>query len=58
MRNGRSVGGRLAVMYEGEPHGVLMGITADGSNVMWQVQPGAFLLVARKERQKLETAFR
>ena len=45
-------------MHEGEPHEAPVAISADGSNVMWQVQPGAFLFVARKERQKLETAFR
>lgn len=46
------------VMHEGTPHDVPVEITVDGSNVMWQVQPGAFMFVAQKELQKLQTIFR
>lgn len=49
--------GIATVMHEGEPHEVPVEITADGSNVMWQVQPGAFLFVAQKELQKLQKSF-
>jgi ABC-type uncharacterized transport system auxiliary subunit len=49
--------GMATVMHEGEPQDIPVEITADGSNVMWQVQPGAFMFVAQKELQKLQKAF-
>jgi hypothetical protein len=50
--------GIATVMHEGAPHDVPVDITADGSNVIWQVQPGAFMFVAQKELQKLQNIFK
>jgi len=49
--------GIATVMHEGVSHDVPVEITADGSNIMWQVQPGAFMFVAKKDLQKLQRAF-
>lgn len=49
--------GIATVMHEGESHDVPVEITADGSNVMWQAPPGAFMFVAQKEIQKLQEAY-
>lgn len=49
--------GMVTVVHEGESHDVPVEITADGSNLMWQVQPGAFMFVAQKELQQLQKAF-
>jgi hypothetical protein len=50
--------GIATVLYEGTSHDVPVEITADDSNVMWQVQPGGFAFVAQKELQKLQNMFR
>lgn len=49
--------GMATVLHDGSSHDVPVEITADGSNVMWQVQPGAFMFVAQKELQKLQSIF-
>jgi hypothetical protein len=49
--------GIATVMHEGEPRDVPVDITADGSNVMWQAQAGAFMFVTQKEMQKLRSVF-
>ncbi len=46
--------GIATVVHEGTTHDIPVEITADGSNVMWQVQPGAFMFVAQKQLQKLQ----
>lgn len=46
--------GIATVVHEGASHDVPVEITADDSNVIWQVQPGAFMFVAQKELQKLQ----
>lgn len=45
--------GIATIVHEGGAHEMPVDITADGSNVMWQVQPGAFMFVAQRELQKL-----
>jgi hypothetical protein len=50
--------GIASVEHEGTSHDVPVEITADGSNVMWQVQPGAFMFIAQKEFQKLQNIFK
>lgn len=50
--------GIATVLHEGRSHDVPVEITADGTNVMWQVQPGAFMFVAQKELQKLQSIFK
>lgn len=50
--------GLAAVDYEGEVHTVPVEITVDGSNVMWEAKPGAFMFVAQKQFQKLQQLFK
>ena len=50
--------GIATVLHEGTTHDVPVEITADGLNVIWQVQPGAFMFVAQKELQKLQSIFK
>jgi uncharacterized secreted protein with C-terminal beta-propeller domain len=49
--------GIATVAHEGTQHDVPVDITVDGSNVIWQVQPGGFMFIAQKELQKLQTGF-
>ena len=49
--------GIATVLHEGESHDVPVEITADGSDVIWQAPPGAFMFVAQKEIQRLQKAF-
>jgi ABC-type uncharacterized transport system auxiliary subunit len=46
--------GIATVVHEGTSHDIPVEITADDSNVIWQVQPGAFMFVAQNELQKLQ----
>lgn len=45
--------GLATVIHKGETHEIPVEITADGTNVIWQVQPGAFMFVAQKELKQL-----
>ncbi len=53
-QGGNRFQGIATVVHEGATHDVPVEITADGSNVMWQVQPGAFMFVAQKQLQNLQ----
>jgi hypothetical protein len=57
-QGGNQYQGMATVIHEGQSHDVPIEITADGSNVMWQTQPGAFMFVAQKELQKLQNIFK
>jgi VCBS repeat-containing protein len=46
--------GIATVVHEGTSHEVPVEITADDSNIIWQVQPGAFMFIGQKELQKLQ----
>jgi len=49
--------GIATIAHQGESHQVAVSITSDGSNMMWEVQPGAFMFVAQKEMQRLQGLF-
>ncbi len=44
-KGGNSYKGMATVMYKGEAHKVPVDITADGSRVIWQTEPGALLFI-------------
>lgn len=47
--------GVATVIHEGSTHNVPVEITADGSNVLWQVRPGGFAFIAQKQLEKLQS---
>ncbi len=40
-----------------DSHDLPVGVTVDGSDVMWQVTPCAFMFVAQEELEKLQDTF-
>jgi hypothetical protein len=52
--SGNKYRGIATVIYDQESHNVPVEITADGTNVLWQTQQGAFLFIAQKSLQKLQ----
>ena len=50
--------GIARVMHEGVSHSVPVKITADGQNVMWEAEAGAFLFLAQAAAQKEMEKFR
>jgi len=45
--------GIATVIHKGQFHDIPVEITADGSNIIWQVAPGSFMFVAQKELQNM-----
>lgn len=50
--------GLAKILHQGTTHDVPVEVTADGSNVMWQVQPGGFAFLAQAELERIQRMFR
>ena len=51
--SGNSYKGIATVMYKGNPYKVSVAITADGSRVLWQTEPGAMHFLSRDALKNL-----
>jgi hypothetical protein len=56
-RSDHQFDGAATVVQDGMPHTVPVDITVDGDRVMWQVRPGGFGFIARKELRRLQADF-
>jgi hypothetical protein len=45
--------GLASVVFEGETHQIPVNITADGENILYEIEPGAFLFIAEKRLRGL-----
>ncbi|MGY3887483.1 hypothetical protein [Aeromonas aquatica] len=45
--------GAASVVLNGKAHEVIISVTADGNNVIWEAPPGSFMFIAQIEMQKI-----
>ena len=45
--------GVASVVLDGKAHEVIITVTADGNNVIWEAPPGSFMFIAQLEMQKI-----
>jgi len=52
-KGGKNYKGMAAIIYKGSSYNVSVEIIADGKNVMWETEPGAFVFIAREQLRNL-----
>ncbi len=56
-KGGNQYQGLAKIMYKNNTHDVLVEITADWNNTLWQAPPGSFLFVVQEDVREIERRF-